>query len=143
MTPSTITYRTGNDLDLDAVIESDVASTLGQRRPVDDRQCMARMIVEANLVVTAWDGDLLVGISRSLTDFCYICYLADLAVPAVAPAAGGRRGADTTDTGGARSAGAHHPAGRTRRRRLLSAHRFHASSAGVDDRRTRRVAEAV
>ena len=80
MTPSTITYRTGNDLDLDAVIELYVASTLGQRRPVDDRQCMARMIAEANLVVTAWDGDLLVGISRSLTDFCYICYLADLAV---------------------------------------------------------------
>ena len=76
----TITYRTGNDLDLDAVIELYVASTLGQRRPVDDRQCMARMIAEANLVVTAWDGDLLVGISRSLTDFCYICYLADLAV---------------------------------------------------------------
>jgi predicted N-acetyltransferase YhbS len=80
MTPPTITYRTRNDLDLDAVIELYIASTLGQRRPVDDRQCMARMIAEANLVVTAWDGDLLVGISRSLTDFCYICYLADLAV---------------------------------------------------------------
>ena len=80
MTTPTITYRTGNDLNLDAVIELYVASTLGQRRPVDDRQCMARMIAEANLVVTAWDGDLLVGIARSLTDFCYICYLADLAV---------------------------------------------------------------
>ena len=41
---------------------------------------MARMIAEANLVITAWDDDLLVGIARSLTDFCYICYLADLAV---------------------------------------------------------------
>ena len=82
MTPPTITYRTGNDLDLGAVIELYVASTLGQRRPVDDRQCMARMIAEANLVITAWDGDLLVGISRSLTDFDYICYLAGLAVRA-------------------------------------------------------------
>ena len=89
MTPPTITYRTGNDLDLDAVIELYVASTLGQRRPVDDRQCMARMIAEANLVVTAWDGDLLVGISRSLTDFCYICYLADLAVRDIVPASKG------------------------------------------------------
>ena len=80
MTPPTISYRTGNALDLDAVIELYVASTLGQRRPVDDRQCMARMIAEANLVITAWDDDLLVGIARSLTDFCYICYLADLAV---------------------------------------------------------------
>jgi predicted N-acetyltransferase YhbS len=80
MATPTITYRTGNDLDLDSVIELYVASTLGQRRPVDDRQCMARMIEGANLVITAWDDDLLVGIARSLTDFDYICYLADLAV---------------------------------------------------------------
>jgi predicted N-acetyltransferase YhbS len=80
MTPTTITYRTGNALNLDAVIELYVASTLGQRRPVDDRKRMARMIEEANLVITAWADDLLVGIARSLTDFDYICYLADLAV---------------------------------------------------------------
>ena len=80
MAPETVTYRIGSDLNLDAVIDLYVASTLGERRPVADRECMARMISEANLVVTAWDGDRLVGISRSLTDFCYICYLADLAV---------------------------------------------------------------
>ncbi|MCC7353685.1 MAG: GNAT family N-acetyltransferase [Anaerolineae bacterium] len=76
----TITYKLGNDLDLDAVIDLYVASTLGERRPVDSRECMAQMMAHANLVVTAWDGDLLVGISRTLTDFCYIAYLADLAV---------------------------------------------------------------
>lgn len=38
------------------------------------------MIANANLVITAWDGELLVGIARSLTDFCYTTYLADLAV---------------------------------------------------------------
>jgi len=31
-------------------------------------------------VVTAWEADLLVGISRSLTEFSYVAYLADLAV---------------------------------------------------------------
>jgi GNAT superfamily N-acetyltransferase len=77
---SDIVYRYGNDLDLDAVIELYRASTLGQRRPVDDRDCMAAMMAQANLVVTAWDGSLLVGIARSLTDFCYVGYLADLAV---------------------------------------------------------------
>jgi GNAT superfamily N-acetyltransferase len=77
---SDIVYRYGNDLDLDAVIELYRASTLGQRRPVDDRDCMAAMMAQANLVVTAWDGPLLVGIARSLTDFCYVGYLADLAV---------------------------------------------------------------
>ena len=77
-----ITYRLGNDLDLDQVIELYRASTLGERRPVDDRDRMAAMLQNANLVVTAWEGDLLVGISRSLTDFAYVTYLSDLAVRA-------------------------------------------------------------
>ncbi len=38
------------------------------------------MFQHANLVVTAWDGQLLVGICRTLTDFAYVGYLADLAV---------------------------------------------------------------
>ncbi|PYQ04433.1 MAG: GNAT family N-acetyltransferase [Acidobacteria bacterium] len=75
-----ITYRTGNDLELDAVIELYVDSTLGERRPVSDRSRMHRMLTHANLVVTAWDGPLMVGISRSLTDFAYATYLSDLAV---------------------------------------------------------------
>lgn len=75
-----IRYRTGNDLDLDEVIELYVSSTLGERRPVDDRDRMAGMVREANLVVTAWDGDLMVGIARSITDFHYATYLSDLAV---------------------------------------------------------------
>jgi predicted N-acetyltransferase YhbS len=75
-----IVYRYGNDLDVDEVIELYRVSTLGKRRPVDDRDCMATMIAQANLVVTAWDGSLLVGIARTLTDFCYVGYLADLAV---------------------------------------------------------------
>lgn len=77
-----ITYREGNDLALDAMIELYRASTLGERRPVDDRDTMASMLRHANLVVTAWDGELLVGVSRTLTDFAYVGYLADLAVRA-------------------------------------------------------------
>ena len=38
------------------------------------------MLANANLVITAWDGDLMVGIARSLTDFSYATYLSDLAV---------------------------------------------------------------
>lgn len=77
-----IEYRFGNDLDLDQVIELYNASTLGERRPIDDREIMADMIRHTNLIVTAWKGDLLVGISRTLTDFSYVGYLADLAVRA-------------------------------------------------------------
>ena len=75
-----IVYRIGNDLDLSAIVELYEASTLGARRPVGDRGRMAGMLKNANIVITAWDGDLLVGISRALSDFNYVTYLADLAV---------------------------------------------------------------
>lgn len=77
-----IDYRHGNQLNLDQVIELYHASTLGERRPVDDRATMKQMIEHANLTITAWDGALLVGIARTLTDFAYVGYLADLAVRA-------------------------------------------------------------
>ncbi len=75
-----IEYRVGNKLDLDTVIELYRASTLGERRPVEERERMGEMLRNANLVITAWDGDLLVGISRSVSDFAYCTYLSDLAV---------------------------------------------------------------
>jgi len=79
---ASIEYRFGNDLNLDQVIELYCASTLAERRPVDDRQIMSDMIRHANLVITAWEEELLIGIARTLTDFGYVGYLADLAVRA-------------------------------------------------------------
>jgi len=55
-------------------------SSLAERRPVDDLSCLAGMLDNSNLTVTAWSGDTLVGIARSVTDFHYACYLSDLAV---------------------------------------------------------------
>jgi predicted N-acetyltransferase YhbS len=75
-----IRYRLGNDLDMERVRDLYIASTLGQRRPIDEAARMAAMVANANLVVTAWEGEQLVGIARSLTDFVYVTYLADLAV---------------------------------------------------------------
>jgi GNAT superfamily N-acetyltransferase len=75
-----IEFRYGNDLDLDQVIDLYRESSLGERRPIDDRQIVSDMIGHANLIVTAWDNDLLVGISRTMTDFTYVGYLSDLAV---------------------------------------------------------------
>lgn len=76
----TIEYREGNDLDLDAALELYRASTLGERRPIDDRAIFADMLRHANLVISAWEETKLVGIARTLTDFSYVGYLADLAV---------------------------------------------------------------
>ena len=55
-------------------------STLAERRPVDDPRCIQAMLRNANLLCTAWDGHLLVGVARSVTDFEFCCYLSDLAV---------------------------------------------------------------
>ena len=53
---SGIQYRYGKDLDLAEVIDLYRESTLGERRPIDDRQIMSEMLTHANLVITAWDG---------------------------------------------------------------------------------------
>lgn len=57
-----------------------IASTLGKRRPVDDLQRLDKMLRQADVIATARDGSRLVGIARAITDFCYSCYLSDLAV---------------------------------------------------------------
>jgi GNAT superfamily N-acetyltransferase len=75
-----IELRVGNTLPMDKVLDVYGSSTLGDRRPIDDAGCMAEMIEQASLVVTAWQGEELVGIARTLTDRCYVAYLADLAV---------------------------------------------------------------
>ena len=75
-----IAYRQGNDLDVDAVIDVLRSSTLGERRPVDDRATIEGMLKGANLIISAWDGETLVGFARSLSDFVFCTYLSDLAV---------------------------------------------------------------
>src|SRR5215210_926803 len=75
-----ITYKNTPDLEVDVAHDLYVASTLGERRPVDDRPRFEAMLRNANLTITAWDGHLLVGISRSVTDWVWTTYLADLAV---------------------------------------------------------------
>jgi GNAT superfamily N-acetyltransferase len=75
-----IEYKINTPVSADQFIELLNESTLGERRPVDDRQCMDGMVNNSNLMVTAWDGDKLIGIARSMTDFHYACYVSDLAV---------------------------------------------------------------
>lgn len=57
-------------------------STLAERRPVDDSERIELMLRNADVIVTARSGGLLIGVSRAITDFCYCTYLSDLAVDA-------------------------------------------------------------
>lgn len=73
-------YETSRQISADEFIDLLKRSTLAERRPVDDRKCIQAMLQHANLLCTAWDGEKLVGVARSVTDFEYCCYLSDLAV---------------------------------------------------------------
>jgi len=73
-----IQYKTGLIPTTAEIIE--VYNSSGLNRPIADPRRIAGMYANSNLVVTAWDDDLLVGISRALTDFHYCCYLSDLAI---------------------------------------------------------------
>lgn len=77
-----IDYRDDAAISVEAAIDLYNRSTLGERRPVDRPDIFAGMLQHANLTITAWDGQRLVGIARTLTDFSYVAYLADLAVDA-------------------------------------------------------------
>lgn len=58
----------------------DIVRKSGLNRPVEDRARVERMLKHANLIVTARQDGRLVGFARSLSDFCFCCYLSDLAV---------------------------------------------------------------
>ncbi|SDM35460.1 GNAT family N-acetyltransferase [Polaromonas sp. JS666] len=78
MTNVPVEYRHNYPLDpLDVVRVFDQS---GLKRPTGDLPRIARMFSVPSLVLSAWVGNELVGLSRSLTDYAYCCYLSDLAV---------------------------------------------------------------
>jgi GNAT superfamily N-acetyltransferase len=79
---ATIERVCGAELDLDEVLTVYRESGLGLRRPIGDRSRFARMLANANLVVTARVDGVLIGIARSVSDFAYTTYLSDIAVVA-------------------------------------------------------------
>ena len=83
----------------------DVVAKSGLNRPIEDRGRVERMLEHANLIVTARQDGRLVGFARSLTDFCFCCYLSDLAVDKACQGQGiGKRLIEETRTAGGRRA---------------------------------------
>ncbi len=77
----TITYAIEDGIGADEFVDVLQRSGLAERRPVDKADVIRGLVENADLVVTARDGDRrLIGVARSLTDFAYCCYLSDLAV---------------------------------------------------------------
>ena len=75
-----IKYKINAPVTTEQFIELLNKSTLAERRPVDDIECLTGMVNNSNLMVSAWDNESLVGVARCMTDFHYACYLSDLAV---------------------------------------------------------------
>lgn len=76
----TVVYTVEPGLSAEDFIAVLQASGLAERRPVDDRARIGRMLAHADLIVTARIDARLVGVSRAVTDYSYCCYLSDLAV---------------------------------------------------------------
>ncbi|MBD3628323.1 GNAT family N-acetyltransferase [Cyclobacterium sp.] len=77
---SNITYQKESHLSMAEFREILIASSLGERRPVENSARLEDMLRNANLIITARKDGKLIGIARSLTDTTFCTYLSDLAV---------------------------------------------------------------
>ena len=73
-----ITYKIGKVPETEEIIA--VYNSSGITRPTDDFERIEKMYKNSNLIVSAWHEKQVIGVSRALTDFCFACYLSDLAV---------------------------------------------------------------
>ena len=75
-----LTYRTNHPVSRAQFIALLQKTSLGARRPLAEAERIDAMLQNADLLISAWDDDCLVGIARAVTDYAYCCYLSDLAV---------------------------------------------------------------
>jgi GNAT superfamily N-acetyltransferase len=73
-----IEYRHNFPLDPIEVVR--VFKAAGLTGATENLPRVTRMFAAPCLVISAWQENRLVGVSRSLTDYSYCCYLANLAV---------------------------------------------------------------
>lgn len=59
---------------------AEVFDASGIVRPTQDYERMRRMLNNANILYTAWDGESLVGVLRGTSDMSYCTFVSDLAV---------------------------------------------------------------
>jgi hypothetical protein len=75
-----VAYSDEPDLTVQEFRDVLIASMLAKRRPIDDLPRLEKMLRQADIIVTAREGNRLVGVARAITDFAYCCYLSDFAV---------------------------------------------------------------
>jgi len=93
--PAKVLYANEPALDVAEFRRVLVESGLGKVRPVDDEARLKAMLDNANLVLTARldrPDRQLVGVARGMTDFSWVCYIADLAISSTAQGLGVGKG---------------------------------------------------
>jgi ribosomal protein S18 acetylase RimI-like enzyme len=88
--PTRIQEKIGKNMSMQISYKVDVVPTAeqvielyndaGLPRPTHDPQRIRIMFENSDLIVTAWDESKLVGVARTITDWVWCSYLADLAV---------------------------------------------------------------
>ncbi len=73
-----VTYKINEEIKVEDIIS--VLADSGINRPIADTKRIEKMYKNSNLVISAWHNGKLIGIARSLTDWSFDTYLADLAV---------------------------------------------------------------
>jgi hypothetical protein len=73
-----ITYRTDRIPETEVIIDLYDHSDYFPIQNREDATRIKKMHDNADIVATAWHNDMLVGLARSITDFCYCCYMSDL-----------------------------------------------------------------
>lgn len=73
-----IVYKKTNQISAQEL--SQVFERSGIKRPYQDLDRLQRMIEHADIIISAWVDDQMIGVARAITDYSYCCYLSDLAV---------------------------------------------------------------
>ena len=73
-----ITYRDTHDIDLDQL--TTLFNSVGWERRTADRARLAQLVRGSMFVVSAWDGDRLVGFARAISDGATNAYISTEAV---------------------------------------------------------------
>lgn len=72
--------RTGNDIALSSLLELYTAVGWAAYTRDNHKEDLEKAVANSSFVVTAWDGELLVGLARALSDDVAICYVQDILV---------------------------------------------------------------
>ena len=74
----TIVYRDSHDIDLDQLTV--LFNAVGWERRTADRDRLAQLVRGSMFVVSAWEGDRLVGFARAISDGAANAYISTVAV---------------------------------------------------------------